>query len=207
VRTFFVGAISGGTLSRAAIGATPFLLPLMFQVCLGYSPAASGGLLMVYMGGNLAMKAVTNPILRRFGFRQALIVNGLVASVAIALCAAISAHMAWPLTFAILLLAGASRSMQFTAITMVGFADLNDADRPAASTLFSLAQQIGMSLGIAVGALVLSLSQIFRGVSSLGLLDVRLGLLIAAAFSALATISYRSLAPDAGATISGHKMA
>jgi EmrB/QacA subfamily drug resistance transporter len=205
VKSFFVSSISGGILSRAAISATPFLLPLMFQLGFGLSPVASGLLLLIYMSANLAMKAITNPILRRFGIRDVLVVNGLLAAAGIALCALLSANMPLALSGLILVVAGASRSMQFTALTMLSFADVSAEQRAPASVLFSLTQQIGMGLGVAVGALMLNFSQLLRHGSHVAVFDFRVALVLAGVLCALAVFSYCTLAANAGAEISGHR--
>jgi EmrB/QacA subfamily drug resistance transporter len=207
VRTFFVGCVSGGNISRAAISATPFLLPLMFQVGFGLSPVVSGMLLLIYMTANLLMKAFTNPILRRLGMRTVLIVNGAIASLCIAACAAISPALPVALTGLILLAAGASRSMQFTAITFIAFADIAPEERASASVLSSLAQQISMGMGVALGALMLNFSRMSRAAAELSVYDFRLALILAGLLGGLALLSYASLAPDAGAEISGHRPA
>ncbi len=199
--------ISGGTMSRAAISATPFLLPLMFQLGFGLSPMASGLLLMIYMAANLLMKTVTNPILRRFGIRRVLVVNGLIASGGIAACALISPQLPLLINGLILVLAGASRSMQFTAITMMTFADIAPEQRAPASVLSSLTVQIGMGMGVAVGALMLNASQLLRGAPQLGVFDFRVALVLVGILSALAARPYATLAADAGAEISGNRAA
>jgi MFS family permease len=205
VRTFFVGCVSGGNISRAAVSATPFLLPLMFQVGFGLSPVVSGLLLLIYMTANLLMKAFTNPILRRFGMRNVLIVNGAIASLFIASCAAISPTLPIVITGLILLAAGASRSMQFTAITFIAFADIAPEERASASVLSSLAQQISMGMGVALGALILNFSRVSRAATELSVYDFRLALILAGVLGALALLSYAGLARDAGAEISGHR--
>jgi len=205
VPTFFVGAICGGTISRAAISATPFLLPLLFEVGFGLSPVVSGMLLLVYMAANLSMKALTNPILRRFGMRSVLIVNGALASVSIAACALISPSLPRALSGVILVVAGASRSMQFTGLSFVSFADIAPEERASASVLFSLTQQLSMGMGVAVGALMLNFSRVLRHAVRLELYDFRLALSLAGVLSALALLSYARLAPDAGAELSGHR--
>jgi len=205
VRTFFVACVSGGALSRAAISTTPFLLPLMFEVGFGLSPVAAGVLLLIYMSANLGMKAVTNPILRRFGMRSVLVVNGAIASASIAACALISPSLPWVLSGAILLAAGASRSMQFTGITFIAFADIEPDERAPASVLSSLAQQISMGMGVAVGALMLNFSRLVRHAPTLGIEDFRIAFVLAALLGAFALIAYGGLAPDAGAEISGHR--
>jgi EmrB/QacA subfamily drug resistance transporter len=205
LKTFFVSSISGGPLSRAGISATPFLLPLMFQLGFGLTPVASGLLLLIYMSANLLMKTMTNPILRRFGIRRVLMVNGLIASAGIAACALITPSLSLLVSGLILVLAGASRSMQFTAITMVTFADITDEQRAPANVLFSLTQQVGMGMGVAVGALMLNISQLARGASELSVFDFRVALVLAGLLSALAVLPYASLGPDAGGAISGHR--
>ena len=205
LRSFFVSCVSGGTLSRAAISATPFLLPLMFQVGYGLSPVRSGLLLLVYMAANLLMKTITNPILTRWGIRTVLIVNGLVASAFIAACAVVAPQTPILLSWVVLALAGASRSMQFTAITMVTFADVSPEQRQPAAVVSALSQQIGMGGGVAVGALLLTVSQRLRGAADLSVFDFRVALVLAGALSALAVMSYMGLSRDAGDEISGHK--
>ncbi len=170
------------------------------------SPVQSGLLLLIYMLANLCMKTVTNPILRRFGIRDVLVWNGLIASVAIAACALIGPGVPFAATALLLLIAGGSRSMQFTAATMITFADVPPQDRASASVLFSLCQQLGMSMGVAVGASMLSISEAFRGANSLGVFDFRLALVLTGVISALSIWPVKSVPRDAGAEISGHKL-
>ncbi len=205
MRTFFAGCVSGGFISRAAISATPFLLPLMFEVGFGLTPVAAGMLLLIYMAANLAMKTITNPILRRFGMRSVLVANCAIASACIAACAWVSPSLPIALSGAILVLAGASRSMQFTAITFVTFADVAPEERASASVLSSLTQQISMGMGVSVGALLLNFSRLLRHATDLDLHDFRLAFVAAGLLGALALFSYAGLAPDAGAEISGHR--
>ena len=80
VPTFALAVASVGFISRVAINASPFLLPLMFQIGYGMSPTEAGMMVLVYMGGNLAMKSITTKILRRFGFRRVLSINGALCS-------------------------------------------------------------------------------------------------------------------------------
>jgi MFS family permease len=131
----------------------------MFQVGFGMSPLQSGLLLLIYMSANLLMKSITNPILRRYGIRSVLLINGALASACIAACALISPLLPRVLSALTLILAGASRSMQFTSVTFVSFADIAPEERASASVIFSLAQQISMGMGVAVGALMLNFSR------------------------------------------------
>jgi EmrB/QacA subfamily drug resistance transporter len=205
VRSFFVSSVTGGVISRAAISATPFLLPLMFQLAFGLTPLQSGALLLVYMAANLLTKLVTNQIMRRFGIRTVLVATSVMAGVSIALCACIFPG-AYPLLNGLILaVAGAGRSLQLTAITMVNFADINPPQRQSASVFSSLTQQIGMGAGVAVGALLLTSSQSLRGAAAVGLDDFRIAFILAGALSTLAVIPYLTLARDVGDEISGYR--
>ncbi len=204
IKSFFVSSVSGGVISRAAISATPFLLPLMFQLAFGLSPLESGALLLVYMASNLLTKLITNPLLRRFGIRRVLIWSGLAAGVSISACALIVPNDYPLLSGLILIVAGAGRSLQLTSITMVNFADIGPPQRQAASVFSSLTQQIGMGAGVAVGALLLTSSQAVRGAVALELVDFRAAFIVAGGLSLFAVLSFMSLARDVGDEISGY---
>jgi predicted MFS family arabinose efflux permease len=205
IRSFFVSSVTGGVISRAAISATPFLLPLMFQLAFGLSPLQSGGLLLIYMAANLLTKLVTNQIMRRFGIRTVLVATSVMAGISIALCACIFPGSYPLLNGLILALAGAGRSLQLTAITMVNFADIGPAQRQPASVFSSLTQQIGMGAGVAVGALLLTSSQWLRGADVLGLEDFRIAFLLAGVLSTLAVFPFLTLARGVGDEISGYR--
>jgi EmrB/QacA subfamily drug resistance transporter len=207
IRSFFVSSVTGGVISRAAISATPFLLPLMFQLAFGLSPLQSGGLLLIYMAANLLAKLVTNQIMRRFGIRTVLVATSVMAGMSIALCACIFPGSYPLLNGLILALAGAGRSLQLTAITMVNFADIGPAQRQPASVFASLTQQIGMGAGVAVGALLLTSSQWLRGAGVLGLEDFRVAFVLAGVLSTLAVFPFLTLARDVGDEISGYRNA
>jgi hypothetical protein len=204
-KTFFVSSISGGMPARAAISAGPFLLPLMFQVGYGLTPVQSGLLLLIYMTANLSMKTITNPIMRALGLRSVLTVNAVIAGAALAGCALINPSLPLAVTGLLLLAAGASRSMQFTAVSMVSFADIPPEHKASASVLSSLAQQIGMSMGVALGALMLSLSQTLRGGAALGLFDFKVAIALSGLLCAISAWPFSTLARDVGHEISGHR--
>jgi EmrB/QacA subfamily drug resistance transporter len=203
-RAFRVATVSGGGLSRAAISATPFLLPMMLELVYGLSPLQSGLLLLVYMLANLLMKVATNPIIRRFGLRRVLLVNGALTAAGIAACAWISPQLPAALVVLILLFAGASRSMQFTALTFTTFAEISTEERAPASVLSSLTQQIAVAAGVASAALMLNLTRLGQHALVLNALDFRVALTLMAGIAALALIAYRRLPANTGAEVSGH---
>lgn len=204
-REFFIASVSGGGVSRAAISATPFLLPLMLEVAYGYTPLEAGMVLLIYMLANLLMKAVTNPIIRRFGLRHVLMVNGAIVAAGIAACAILAPGLPLGLTALILLIAGASRSMQFTAMLFTTFAEVTPEERSPASVLFSLTQQIAMAVGVAAAALTLNFSRLLRHSTTLSPFDFRLSLILMGGFGLLAVLAYARLDRYTGAEVSGHR--
>ena len=204
VQTFAVPTLGVGMLSRIGISATPFLLPLMFQVGFGLNAWASGMLILTYFGGNLGMKAVTTPTLRRFGFRNVLFVNSVASALAILACALLSADTPKPVIILVLLAAGLTRSMQFTSLNTLAFADISAAQRSSSSTLSSMLQQISMVLGVALAAFVLNVSQMIQGTTTMDMIDFRSAFAAVGLLSLCSSWMYLRLSPDAGREVSGH---
>ena len=142
--------------------------------------------------------------MKRFGIRAVLVSTCLIAGISIALCAFIVPGSYPLLNGVILALAGAGRSFQLTAITMVNFADIAPPQRQSASVFSSLTQQIGMGAGVAVGALLLTSSQTFRGVLSPDIVDFRFAFVLAGLLSTMAVFSFLTLPRNVGDEISGH---
>jgi EmrB/QacA subfamily drug resistance transporter len=142
----------GGALMRMSIGAVPFLLPLMFQIGFGYDAFHSGLLVLAVFAGNLGIKTVTTPILRRFGLRAVLVVNGLIASALVAACGLLTPGTPVWLTVLVLLVGGCARSMQFTSISSMTFADVPRPQMADANGLSNTLSQLVMAAGITLGA-------------------------------------------------------
>lgn len=154
INTFRITNI-GGSLFRLAITAVPFLVPLMFQEQFGWSPVKSGLVVMAIFAGNLVIKPFTTPIVRRYGFRSVLVVNGAAAAACVALCGALSASTPLPIVLLILFLGGVFRSVGFTAYNTIAFVDVTPEATADANTLASTVQQVSAGLGVALGALAL----------------------------------------------------
>lgn len=205
VPTFALAVASVGFISRVAINASPFLLPLMFQIGFGMSPTQAGLMVLVYMAGNLLMKSATTPVLRRFGFRRVLTVNGALCTATLVACGLLAPGHPMPLIYAVLLAAGMTRSMNFTTITTLAFADVNAEQRAGASALATMFQQVAMTLGVAFAAFALGASQMLRAAPSLGLADFHYVWFAIALLMGLATAGALRLDRAAGATISGRQ--
>jgi EmrB/QacA subfamily drug resistance transporter len=201
-RTFAV-TLLGGSFFRISIGTVPFLLPLLFQVGFGMDALTSGLLVFSVFAGNLAMKILTSPILRRFGFRHVLVVNGVLSALTTAACAGFAPDTPQLVIMAVLFLGGLSRSMEFSAINTLAFVDVPQAETSGANAFFTMMQQLSLGLGIAFGAIGLRVVASLHGAAVPGVLDFRLVFLLTAVLPVLAVIDFARLAPDAGALVSG----
>lgn len=200
----FRTSIIGGGLFRIGIGAIPFLLPLMLQVGFGLSAFQSGMISFSGALGALLMKLALRPILRRFGFRQVLTFNAL-------LCAALTAQygLFTPTTPHILialviLFAGFFRSLQFTCLNAVAFADVSEKSMSGATSFVGVAQQLFLSTGVAMAAFILETLRGLRGTPSLTPADFSSAFMIVAILTAVAALMHYSLPRDAGNAVSGH---
>ena len=204
-RTFAV-VIWGGSLFRLAISVSPFLLPLMFQIAFGLSAFQSGLLVLAMFAGNLSMKAATTFILRSFGFRRVLIVNGLITAALIASFTTLSPNTPLALMVVLLFAHGLSRSMQFTCVSTMAFVDVSQAQMSSANSFFTVMTQMSMGMGVAVGAVALRLAAWLRGgpASAPTLRDFHVAFGMVSIVAVLAVVDCLSLERDAGAEVSGH---
>jgi EmrB/QacA subfamily drug resistance transporter len=202
--TFNAGVL-GGSLFRIGIGASAFLVPLMLQLAFGYNALASGLTTLAGAAGSISMKFLAGRVLRVTGFRRLLVVNGALASatlLATALLRPATPHLA---ILAVLFLGGLLRSLQFTCLNAITYADVEPADISAATSFASVAQQVSISLGVAIGALALEASQWFDGNATPGPRDFSFALVVVAVASFLSVVPMRRLDPDAGAEVSGRR--
>ena len=200
----FASSVLAGSLFRIAVGAMPFLLPLMLQLGFGDSAMQSGLITFASAAGALAMKPAAQPVLRRFGFRMTLVANGILAAAFMAVCAVF--RPAWPslLLDGILLAGGFFRSLQFTAFNTIAYGDIPRARMSAATSLYSTIQQITLTLGIVIGAASLETSEVLLRHSHAEVSDFSLAFLLIGAIAFLAVPICARLGEDAGEALSGH---
>src|SRR5271170_3107005 len=150
-------SVYGASAFRISVSVLPFLLPLMFQIAFGLNAFRSGLYLLALFGGDLSMKAFVIQVLRRFGFRRILIVNGVATAASMALCATLSPGTPVVLIVLILFVHGALRSMEFTCMTTLAYAEIPPARMSRANGFLSAVMQLSMGIGVAVGAITLRL--------------------------------------------------
>lgn len=203
----FATAIWGGSLFRIAINSAPFLLPLMFQLAFGLDATTSGMLLLSLFAGNVCMKPATTWLMRTWGFRQVLLVNGILVAVGFVACAFLTPQTPTVIIVAVSFFTGLCRSMQFTGLSTLSFSDVPPERMNGASTLSSIFVQMSAGLGVAIGAIILKIASTWFPAQSpaLALADFRIAFVVMAVLSVIALFDILPLPADAGAHVSGHK--
>jgi EmrB/QacA subfamily drug resistance transporter len=199
-------SIVGGFLFRLGIGALPFLLPLLMQVGFGLSPFKSGLVTFASAVGAMGMKTLAARIIRTFGFRNIMTINAVVSSVFLAACALFTASTPLLLIMIILVVGGFFRSLQFTAINTVAYAEVEPAQMSRATTLVSVNQQLAISAGVAVGAFSVESTMLLHHVNELSAADFAPAFIVVAIISAVSTWFFYQMPVDAGHQVSGRRM-
>jgi EmrB/QacA subfamily drug resistance transporter len=202
-------AVSGSFVTRLGIGGMPFLLPLLYQVGLGFSAIESGLLILPQSITALALKLAMPKILTRFGYRSVLISNTLLLGVLICVFATVGARTPIWLICLQAMAFGFLSSLQFTSMNTLVYADVSEADASMASTIASTLQQMSVSFGVAAASLVTALfipdrfhsssEQMIRGIHS--------AFLLLGGLTVASTLVFRRLRAEDGDNVSRHKLA
>ena len=200
-------SLVGGTLFRVAVGAMPFLLPLMLQLGFGMNAFESGSLTFTAAVGAVTMKLSAAPILKRWGFKQVLCGNAWISSALVAALALFTVHTPATVMMAVLLVGGFFRSLQFTSLNTLAYADVEHSALSRATSLVGVVQQLALAAGVALSAMLLDGSRSLEGRSELLAIDFSRAFVAVSVVSLASLIWYRRLASDAGAEMSGHPAA
>jgi EmrB/QacA subfamily drug resistance transporter len=198
-------SVHAGSLFRIGVGAVPFLLPTMLQVGFGMSAAEAGLITFSASVGAIAMKPAAAPLLRRFGFRTLLIVNGIASVVTLAACAAFRPTTPWWVLHGVLVAGGFFRSLQFTSFNTIAFADIRQHRMADATGFYSTMQQVSLTLGVVTAAAVLEGAMHLgrRAAPEAG--DFAVGFAAVSVVMALSVPVVARLPRDAGAVLSGKR--
>jgi EmrB/QacA subfamily drug resistance transporter len=198
-------SIVGGFMFRLGIGSLPFLLPLLMQVGFGLSPFQSGLVTFASAVGAMGMKTLAARIIRAFGFRNLMTVNAVISAFFLAACALFTVTTPLLLIMIILVVGGFFRSLQFTAINTVAYAEVEPAQMSRATTLVSVNQQLAVSAGVAVGAFAVEMTQMLRHQADLTADVFAPAFLVVSIISAASCYFFWQMPDDAGHEISGRK--
>jgi EmrB/QacA subfamily drug resistance transporter len=195
----FAASIGGSALFWLAVGAAPFLLPLMFQESFGWSPVKSGAILLFLFAGNIGIKPATTFLYGRFGFRAVLVASTAGLAATLVLAGLLTASTPLFVIVLVVLLSGVARSVGSTGYATMVFSDVPEHRMSHANVLQSTAQQLSFGLGVALGAVALRVgTPVSEALGGSGDDAFTVAFAIVAAFSLLATVGALRLHSSAG---------
>ena len=198
----FRSAVFGGSIFRFGIGAIPFLLPLMFQLGFGFTPFQSGMITFVSAIGAISMKFGAKRIFAKIGFRRALMSGSIISAGFIAVNSLFTPMTPIWIILGFLLVGGFARSLFFTGVNALAYAEIPDEKTSQATPITAVAQQVSLAIGVALAGGVLEISSGLRG-APLALVDFHIGFIVVALVSAVAFFWFARLSPDAGHELAG----
>jgi EmrB/QacA subfamily drug resistance transporter len=196
-------ALLGGAIFRIGAGAMPFLLPLMLQLAFGLDALQSGLITFTGAIGAMAMKPLAPHVLRRHGFRHVLMANGLAAAGVLCCYGLFTAASPTALIVAVLLASGLLRSLQFTSLNAVVYAEVDQAHMGQASSMASMVQQLSTATGVTVGSYALGVASAATGEPITAAINFGFAFLTVGVISACSVLVLRRLPADAGAEMAG----
>jgi EmrB/QacA subfamily drug resistance transporter len=208
IRSFRI-SLSGNLITRLGIGGIPFLLPLLYQVGLGFTPIQSGLLVIPQAVAAMSLKMTMPPILKRFGFRRVLVANTVTLGLMIFLFATIGTGTPVWLIVLMAFAYGFLTSLQYTSMNTLAYADVNEREAAGASTIASSIQQMAVSFGVATASLAAALfihdrlhataAEMIHGIHS--------ALLLLGAWTVVSTLIFYGLKSGDGDAVSRHRSA
>ncbi|MBV9964865.1 MAG: MFS transporter [Alphaproteobacteria bacterium] len=203
IKTFNIGTVTGG-ICRMGLDATPFLLPLLFQVGFGLSPVQAGLLSFSSTLGAMFVRSFSRLLLRGLGFRRTLVWGAVLSAAITAAYALLSADTpAWIIVIAVLL-SGCIRSIQYLALNTISYAEVPRSLLSRSTSVGGVVQQLARGFGVAIGAALLAL---VAGSERVTTGDFRVVFLLVALIPLVSAFGFLRLGPDDGAEVSGHRPA
>jgi EmrB/QacA subfamily drug resistance transporter len=206
LRTFFA-AVVGSFVTRLGVGGIPFLMPLLYQIGLGWTPIQSGLMMVPQAIAAMSLKPFMSRILTRLGYRNVLIANTLLLGGMILSFATIGDGTPVAIVVAQVFCFGLFTSMQYTSMNTLVYADVTTEESSSASTIASTAQQLSISFGVATASLITAMfiPDRFNSDSEQMIHGIHLAFLILGAMTIVSVIVFRRLRSDDGNAISQHK--
>ena len=171
---------------------------MLLQLGFGLTPFQAGLLTCASVAGALTMKFTVHRVLRHYGFRTVLIVNGLISAVFIAVNGLFTITTPVVVIAVCLLLGGFFRSLQFTSMNALAYGDIDHPEMSRATSFYMVALQLSLSAGVAFAAFILEMTQMIRGDLTLVAADFSIAFFVVGIVSALSVLSYLGLSHDAG---------
>jgi len=206
IRSFRV-AVIGNLLTRLGVGGLPFLLPLLYQVGLGFTPLQSGLMIMPQALAAITFKFTLPVILRRFGYRRVLMVNTVMLGVMLLLFSAIDVSTPGWLVAMLAFAYGFFTSTQYTSMSTLAYADVSNEQVSGASTIVSTVQQMAVSFGVASASLVAALfiPDHTRALAPEMIHGIHLAIRTLAGWTMISAFLFSELRASDGEAVSAHK--
>ena len=186
---FGVGLI-GNLVCRIGSSAVPFLVPLLMQLQLGYTPLRSGMMMLpAALAGTVAKRWIA-PLIRRYGYDTFLLVNTVIVGSAIVAFALITRGTPIAIEIVVLAIFGAANSMQFAAMNSVTLKGLSHEDAGSGNSMFSMVQMLAMGLGVSIGGGLVNLFSAQLGSAATGF---RLSFVCVGAITLVSALVFRRL--------------
>jgi len=204
----FRAAVIGSFFTRLGIGGIPFILPLLYQVGLGFTPIQSGMLMMPQAFAAMSLKMTMPRILNRFGYRAVLISNTVILGVLILLFAVIGEGTPVWLIVALAFCFGFFSSLQYTSMNTLVYADVTEVQTSGASSIASTMQQMSISFGVAVASLATAffIPDRFHQSPPQMIHGVHEAFLVLGGLTILSTAIFSELKSGDGENVSQHKV-
>lgn len=195
-------AVGGGSLYRLAISAIPFVLPLLFQRALQWSPVEAGAAVLFLFAGNLGVKPTTTWMLNRAGFKRVMITSHLVGALCLLAMTLFRETTPIGVILLVLVISGAARSTGFTAYNTITYADIESAHMTGANVLDATVQQLAVGFGVALGAVAITAGLLFApGADATSAIPYDIAFVTLAVVLLLAAIPAWRLPASAGAAL------
>ena len=201
----FRASVLGGIFSRLSIGAGPFLNALLLQIGFGLNAFQAGLISFAAAAGALTMKTTARPILARYGFKRVLVFNTVISAIAVAATALFRPSTPYAVMMLVLLLGGFFRSLQFTALNALAYADVPQPQMSRASSLAAMMQQLSQSIGVGLAAILLHATLRYHHATALTADNITPAFAVIAALSMLSLLFFAGLPANAGAEVSGRQ--
>jgi EmrB/QacA subfamily drug resistance transporter len=199
----FAASITGGSLFYITTSSVVFLLAMLFQLCFGLSAFQAGLVLLGVAAGSVLSRFAFRPVLKTFGFRRMLILNGLVTGAYLISVSFFRESTPYALMLCFLFVGGLSRSMQYSSVQSLSYAETPRSLMSRATSFSAMTQQFSQSFGVGLTALVVHFSLVLHARSHVTFDDLKYGFWTIGASSLLSLIIFQRLPKTAGAALEG----
>jgi len=203
IKTLNIGLI-GNLITRFGVGGMPLMIPLLLQIGFGYSAFYAGLMMIPQALANLISRNFVVPIVKRFGYRKTLVTNTIITGILICMFFFIDKNTPYVYIIILMALNGTFNAVQYTSMNTISLADLDNKTSSDGNSLLSVTQQLAISLGISISAMLLQLFTNSNLNNSSNPIDVfNYTFLVMGILTILSSVVFMQLNNSDGASLSG----